>query len=216
LSTFYTPLFRVLWCSTEALLKSVGRWLIVAAFASGIALGANAAAIPGFALYQTAADIPPKAWENQVTISGIVASVTDGDTIRVRHEPALRWRRTPGKRAKLSETTIAVRLMGIDAPETAKFGAKGQPFSAEATAFVKEEVLGKRVTVKLLRKDQVLLFTTNLYFTQYKQFLLSCYPLRIRACKHCVAFIDSIPYTLMYLLLSYSIYTVRNYSICEL
>jgi Staphylococcal nuclease homologue len=162
LSTFYTPLFRVLWCSTEALLKSVGRWLIVAAFASGIALGANAAAIPGFALYQTAADIPPKAWESQITISGIVASVTDGDTIRVRHEPALRWRRTPGKKAKLSETTIAVRLMGIDAPETAKFGAKGQPFSAEATAFVKEEVLGKRVTVKLLRKDQVLPFTTNL------------------------------------------------------
>jgi micrococcal nuclease len=141
--------------STEALVKAVGRWIVVAAFASGIAFGAGAAAIPGFTLYQTAADVPAKAWEQQVTISGIVASVTDGDTIRVRHEPKLRWRRAPGKRAKLSETTIAVRLMGIDAPETAKFGAKGQPFSAEATAFVKEEVLGKRVTVKLLRKDQV-------------------------------------------------------------
>ena len=54
----------------------------------------------------------------------------------------------------LKEHTLAVRLYAIDAPETAKFGNPGQPFADEATKFVEEKLLRKRVSMKLLSKDK--------------------------------------------------------------
>jgi len=82
--------------------------------------------------------------------------VIDGDTIRIRHTPLYPFskdkRGCVGK--KLSECTISVRFYGVDAPETAKFGNPGQPYSKEATEYTSNNAIDKVVSVKLLRKDQ--------------------------------------------------------------
>ena len=54
----------------------------------------------------------------------------------------------------LKDHTLAVRIYAVDAPETAKFGNPGQPYGEEATKFVEERLLKKKVSVKLLSKDR--------------------------------------------------------------
>lgn len=49
---------------------------------------------------------------------------------------------------------IAVRLAGIDAPESSHFGKPAQPYSSEAMSWLKNYVLNGRVRVKLHRRDQ--------------------------------------------------------------
>ncbi|KAL7531767.1 hypothetical protein ACHAXR_004219, partial [Thalassiosira sp. AJA248-18] len=87
---------------------------------------------------------------------GRVVKVVDGDTLRIRHTPL--YPISKGKNGcigkKLSECTISVRLYGVDAPETAKFGNPGQPYSHEAKQYISDRVYDKVVRVKLLRKDQ--------------------------------------------------------------
>jgi len=82
--------------------------------------------------------------------------VIDGDTVRIRHTPL--YPLSKGERGcvgkKLSECTISVRLYGVDAPETAKFGNIGQPYSQEAKQYTSNRIYDKVVRVKLLRKDQ--------------------------------------------------------------
>lgn len=57
--------------------------------------------------------------------------------------------------APLYNTTIVIRLYGIDAPETAKTKAEtSQPFGEDATQFTKNLTYHKIVAVKLLRKDR--------------------------------------------------------------
>lgn len=89
--------------------------------------------------------------------------VIDGDTIRIRHTPLLysiflsdsKGNGIDGcSKKKNSECTISVRLYGVDAPETPKFGNPGQPFSGEAKDFVSDLVYNKIVKIKLLGKDQ--------------------------------------------------------------
>lgn len=91
----------------------------------------------------------------------------DGDTIRIRHTPLLysflsNTEKESGggktiegcSQKKTSECSISVRLFGVDAPETAKFGNPGQPYSLEAKEFMNDQLYGKMVKVKLLSKDQ--------------------------------------------------------------
>lgn len=86
--------------------------------------------------------------------------VTDGDTYRVRHLCAFSALRRDGRTkgeggvSKLSEETIQIRIAAIDCPETAKFGSTGQAFGDEATNFVEKRLKNRRVTVKLLARDQ--------------------------------------------------------------
>ena len=57
-------------------------------------------------------------------------SVSDGDTVRLRHTPSLF---SSGRFAgKLSENTISCRIAAVDTPETAKFGKPGQPLGEGA------------------------------------------------------------------------------------
>jgi endonuclease YncB( thermonuclease family) len=113
--------------------------------------------------YDTANDIPPSYYTQNKVLRGRVVRVIDGDTIRIRHTPFIYSLFTSdGKRKgidgcsqkKTSECTISVRLYGVDAPETPKFGNPGQPYSLEAKDFVSDQVLNKIVRVKLLSKDQ--------------------------------------------------------------
>lgn len=84
--------------------------------------------------------------------------VVDGDTVRVRHTPLLsleRWLPVSLFDAPTTAaSTITVRLAAVDAPETAKFGGEGQPLADIAKALAEEELLGRKVFVKLLARDQ--------------------------------------------------------------
>ena len=78
--------------------------------------------------------------------------ITDGDTYRVRN--INKYNRDPKFNGLLSENTIVVRIAAVDTPETAKFGNQGQKLGPAATEFAKEKLFGKKVSVKLLSKDQ--------------------------------------------------------------
>ena len=76
-------------------------------------------------------------WRSGDSLKARSVKVADGDTVRVQHVPLLGQGRDAlptGTKHKLSDTTIQVRLYGIDTPETAKFGASGQAYGMEAKA----------------------------------------------------------------------------------
>ena len=75
----------------------------------------------------------------------VVESVVDGDTIHIR--------RADRQRLESRDDRQRVRLWGIDTPETDKpsLGVVGEPFADEATAFTRELVMGKTVTLRLER-----------------------------------------------------------------
>lgn len=134
-------------------------------FALGVAAGALiAASADSFEIFQTVDDVPGAYFRRQRAIPCVVVTVADGDTMRVLHTPPLsaprralsqRLRLSAGlKPLKLSETTMQVRLAAVDAPEVAKFGQAAQPFADEAKRYAKTRLLGRRVYVKLLSRDQ--------------------------------------------------------------
>lgn len=102
--------------------------------------------------FENAGDIPSSYFEQNKEIRAIVVSITDGDTIRVRHITTLN--NSVEYDGKLSDHTIAVRFAAVDAPETAKFGKKGQPLGPVAKEFVTARLLNKKVTIQLLARDQ--------------------------------------------------------------
>ncbi|KAJ2801675.1 putative endonuclease lcl3 [Coemansia furcata] len=108
-----------------------------------------------FSRYQTSADISERAIKAQERFHGYVIDVSDGDTLRVYHTPFWRWfGAVPEKKRGLTKYTISVRLSAVDAPEVAHFGKPAQPLSAEAKEHLARQVLGKRVSVKPLARDQ--------------------------------------------------------------
>lgn len=136
--------------------------LIGASFISGLIAGVSL--IRGsefFRRYETVADIPRALFKRGAIIRAVVVKVSDGDTYRVRHVPM--WlndaeeimEKVKGRGGrKLSESTIVVRIAGVDTPEIAKFGHKGQRYGEEAKRFVQDRLLHKTVFVKLLSRDQ--------------------------------------------------------------
>ena len=87
-------------------------------------------------------------------IFGRVERVVDGDTIRVRHCPLTCSERD--KNTKLSDSTLTIRMYGIDSPELhkQKSDPPSQPFAEEAKEFTSSLVLDKIVQIKLLEKDK--------------------------------------------------------------
>ncbi|KAL7529912.1 hypothetical protein ACHAWF_003157 [Thalassiosira exigua] len=138
----------------DAIAPSTSSWLSSTSFLQPTAA---AATIPQpFPQYNTAKGIPLSFFKSNKVIRGRVVKVIDGDTIRIRHTPFYPLSKSKGGciGRKLSECTISVRLYGVDAPETAKFGNPAQPYSDEATKYVFDRVYDRVVRVKLLRKDQ--------------------------------------------------------------
>ncbi|KAJ1884030.1 putative endonuclease lcl3, partial [Kickxella alabastrina] len=108
-----------------------------------------------FSRYQTSADIPDSVVKSHRKFYGVVLDVSDGDTIRVYHTPILQWlAETPKKQRGISNYTISVRLSAMDAPEVSHFGKPAQPLSKEAKDYLAGQILGKRVSIKPLAKDQ--------------------------------------------------------------
>ncbi|KAH6904434.1 mitochondrial protein [Coprinopsis sp. MPI-PUGE-AT-0042] len=94
-------------------------------------------------------------------VRGKVTSVGDGDNFRVFHTPPFggyHWpfklRSVPSARKELTSETLHVRLAGVDAPESAYFGRPEQPGAATAKAWLTDQILGRKVYVRLIRKDQ--------------------------------------------------------------
>jgi len=153
-----------------------------ATFIAGVVVGP--AVHQAFARFDTAEAIPGHMFKQSVTLRCNVVKVSDGDTLRVSHSPRIRPLlrlnsarvcKAEGGSANLADSTIAVRICAVDAPETAKFGSSGQPLGDAATNFVQDRLLhsstsgsqksgkkvapekegvGKRVWVKLLSRDQ--------------------------------------------------------------
>ena len=165
-ASFATPALKGLKTATHLLepLRSAMASCPLLTFASGVAVGMFIAPrFPSlsFSQYLTAEDIPAKIFRSKKTsLSFVVVKCTDGDTYRLRHLPlfsALRrgkLSKAEGGDLKLSDSTIALRICAVDTPETAKFGSKGQDFGDAGTTFASDRILGKRVRVTLLARDQ--------------------------------------------------------------
>lgn len=112
--------------------------------------------------FATAEDIPTQFTRRGATLHGVVAAVRDGDNVRVRHIPKVqifRWlgRRRGAKQGSstlLSQTTINVRLAGIDAPECVHGLRPGQPYGVEARTWLRKFALGRKVSFQLHAMDQ--------------------------------------------------------------
>lgn len=72
-------------------------------------------------------------------IQGMVRAVFDGDTLLLA---------TPG------QSSLRVRLYGIDAPETAKPDRPGQPFGAIARRTLMYKIMGRQVSAEIMESDQ--------------------------------------------------------------
>jgi micrococcal nuclease len=72
-------------------------------------------------------------------IEGIVKAVYDGDTVLM---------------ATRGQSRLKVRLYGIDAPETAKPNAPGQPFGAVARRTLMYKIMGRQVSAEIMDTDQ--------------------------------------------------------------
>jgi len=101
-------------------------------------------------LWASPVSVVPQQWiTEQRTISGVVVSVSDGDTFRLQNVGPFH-----PTQDRHHEQSFPVRLAGVDAPEISHFGNPAQPFSEEAKEWMKQELLGKSVAVHILGRDQ--------------------------------------------------------------
>ena len=149
--------------SISTFLSSDASALAAGCFSAGMAAGVGAGVVLGARLFRsgrlrkfaTAQNIPESFFREERTIVGRATHINDGDTFRLTHTPTLNlFGGALPEKAKLSESTIQVRLAGIDTPETAKFGKSGQPFGEEAKLFLTDAIDQQKVRVKLLSRDQ--------------------------------------------------------------
>lgn len=77
-----------------------------------------------------------------------------GPAARAGKSPGLLGLRSQSPPQSTTSQTLHVRLNGVDAPECAHFGKPAQPYSDEALAWLRSYLLGKRVRIFPLSKDQ--------------------------------------------------------------
>mmetsp|Transcript_48296 Transcript_48296/g.117000 ORF Transcript_48296/g.117000 Transcript_48296/m.117000 type:complete len:246 (-) Transcript_48296:11-748(-) len=134
--------------------------VLSAAILGGIGFGQSSFWSPTFDVVD---DIPRNYFSEQRTIYGYVERVIDGDTMRVTHCP--RFSSCPPSasssspstgRKRIWDKTLKLRIYGVDSPELQKKSTDppSQPYADEARDFASQLVLGKKVRLKLLRKDQ--------------------------------------------------------------
>lgn len=92
-------------------------------------------------------------------LRGVVTRVGDADNFRFYHTPGPFWswpfkfRRVPVNPKDLANETLHIRINAVDAPEAAHFGREAQPHSNEALNWLKNNVAGKTIFCKPLRRD---------------------------------------------------------------
>lgn len=132
--------------------------------------------------YLTVDDIPLRLIKKQATLRGNVISVRDGDNLRVRHTPLINLHTittkirqffgnpssTARKKPLLSQSTINIRLAGIDAPECAHGIRPGQPHGREARAWLRAFTNGKKVYFKIHSIDQYRRIIATVYVKRSK------------------------------------------------
>jgi len=108
----------------------------------------------------TAVNVPDRILKKQ-TMLGYVVSVGDADNFRFFHTPGgylAGWgwlRPTPRVNERgITDQTIMIRLDGVDAPELAHFGKPAQKYSHDALNWLRNYILGRRVRIVPLAKDQ--------------------------------------------------------------
>jgi micrococcal nuclease len=106
--------------------------------------------------FSTVDDIPKDYFTENKVIYGRVEKVIDGDTIRVTHCPTYSSCPERDTKQKLSDTTLSIRLYGVDSAELQKKKSDppSQPFAKEGKDFTSATVLKKTVEIKLLKKDR--------------------------------------------------------------
>ena len=120
-------------------------------------------------------------------LRGYGLTIRDGDNFRFYHVPALQmvyWLLSGSRQLKFKSVnmedikqlrkagTIAIRLAGIDAPESAHFGMKEQPLSKEAVAYLKgllqnENTINiklRKIIVEPLKRDQYGRLVSMVYY----------------------------------------------------
>ncbi|KAG9070224.1 putative endonuclease lcl3 [Linnemannia hyalina] len=108
----------------------------------------------------SAAYLTPNMLKGKRIMKGRVTSVGDSDNFRFYHTPGGIWagwgwlRHVPSGTKALKDQTLHIRIAGVDAPEGAHFGMPSQPFSAESLAWLRKELLGKKVTIQPYSKDR--------------------------------------------------------------
>ncbi|KAF9476914.1 SNase-domain-containing protein [Pholiota conissans] len=116
--------------------------------------------------------VTPKLLTRKRWLKGVVTSVGDADNFRFFHTPTfggyswpLKFRRIPSLSKDLKNETLHIRIAGVDAPEAGHFGKPPQPYAAESLAWLRNRILGKKVYVQLLRKDQYSRIVAQVYLT---------------------------------------------------
>lgn len=108
--------------------------------------------------FDTVDDVPKEYFQQNKYIYAFVERIIDGDTIRVRHLPAYRFRLLgnpqPLQQRGIAQDTLSIRIYGVDTPELAKKGQPSQPYAEEAKHFTSSLVYHRVVKITFLRKDQ--------------------------------------------------------------
>jgi endonuclease YncB( thermonuclease family) len=119
-----------------------------------------------FQQFETVGMIPKTYFDNHITIYGYTERVIDGDTFRVRHVPGYAMllptnsiegstAKVKGRRGGIADTTLLIRLYGIDCPEISKNKNQvTQPFGNEAKEYTSKMIDQQLVKITLLRKDR--------------------------------------------------------------
>ncbi len=121
-----------------------------------------------FQQFETVGMIPKSFFDRHISIYGYTERIIDGDTFRVRHIPACAMllptsrakelsaaSTTKGRRGGIADSTLLVRLYGIDCPEVGKNKNQvTQPFGNDAKEFTSRMIAHQVVKITLLRKDQ--------------------------------------------------------------
>lgn len=127
--------------------------------------------------FRTTDDIPMSFVRRQGRLHGVVIAVRDGDNVRIQHTPFLHrviphLRYRARRSAKLlSESTVNIRLAGVDAPECVHGGRPGQPYGKQARTWLQKFATGRYVHCRLHSVDQYRRVIATVYVKHRNPFL---------------------------------------------
>lgn len=96
-------------------------------------------------------DIPMTFYKEKRVLQGDILKVIDGDTYKFYNVNL--WQNIFNSKREIKKA-LTIRVAGIDTPEIPKKGFPGQEYGIIAKDYVSKKLIGKRVSLKLLSKDQ--------------------------------------------------------------